>query len=133
MLYIKAGIQTILVGIANRETLIRSSLIWVCAGCPVFFSRQLAFKIIEHLPLLLLGHSYICKQFSIATATACMLIKCIVHRLLHHYQTYQFDLLTVPKRCSICGSFLLFMFHVMSLLYCLVCSLQPCDHLLGQD
>ena len=41
-------------------------------------------------------------------------------------------LLTIPRRCGFCGSFLLFMFHV-SLLFCPVCSLQPCDHLMGND
>ena len=36
------------------------------------------------------------------------------------------------KAVVLCGSFLLFMFRVLSLLCCLVRSLQPCDHLLGK-
>ena len=36
----------------------------------------------------------------------------------------QLFLLTIPRRCFFCGSFLLFMLHV-----CLLGSLQPCDHL----
>ena len=35
--------------------------------------------------------------------------------------------------CLFCGSFLLFMFQFLSLLYCRVCSLQPCCHLLGKS
>ena len=40
-------------------------------------------------------------------------------------------LLIIPSRCFLCGSFLLFVFRVY-LLYCHVCSLQPCGHLLGR-
>ena len=40
----------------------------------------------------------------------------------------QYFLLTVPRRCSFYGSFLLFVSRVC-LSYCLVCSLQPCSHL----
>ena len=40
-------------------------------------------------------------------------------------------LLTVPVRYLFCGAFLIFMFHVCLLLYCLFSSMQPCDHLLG--
>ena len=45
-------IHKIPVRIANRED--RSSLIWVCAVCLGLFGRQLVFKILEHLPYLLL-------------------------------------------------------------------------------
>ena len=38
-------------------------------------------------------------------------------------------LLTIPRRCFFCGSFLLFVFCVC-LSYCRVCSLQPFGHLL---
>ena len=41
--------------------------------------------------------------------------------------------LTVPRRCFFFGSFV-FLIYVscLSLLCCLVCSLQPCGHLLGK-
>ena len=54
MYVIRAGIHKMLVRIANREDpgsdcFLRSSLIWVCAVCLDFFSRQLVFEIFEHL------------------------------------------------------------------------------------
>ena len=42
-----------------------------------------------------------------------------------------FFLLNFQRWCFSCGSFLLFISFI-SLLCCLGCSLQPCDHLLGK-
>ena len=44
-------------------------------------------------------------------------------------------LLTIPRRYFFCGSFLLLCFVLVFVNYkdCLVCSLQPCGHLMGQD
>ena len=55
MLIFRAGICKMLVRIANREDLVsdcfwRSRMIWVLAVCLGLFSRQLVFKILEHLP-----------------------------------------------------------------------------------
>ena len=33
----------------------------------------------------------------------------------------------------LCGYFFVICVSCLSLLYCLVCSLQPCDHMLGKD
>ena len=36
---------------------------------------------------------------------------------------------TIPRWCFFCGSFFVVCVSYLFLLYCLVCSLQPCDHL----
>ena len=41
-------------------------------------------------------------------------------------------LLTVPRRCFFCGSFFVVYVSCLALLCCLICSLQPCDNLLGK-
>ena len=41
-------------------------------------------------------------------------------------------LLTIPRWCFFCGSVFGFYVSSLSLISCVVCSLQPCDHLLGK-
>ena len=44
-----------------------------------------------------------------------------------------FYLLTVPRCCYFCGSYFVIYVSCLSLLFCLVFSLQPCDHLMGKS
>ena len=48
---------------------------------------------------------------------------------LNMFKPYCDILLTIPRRYFFCGSFLLFIFTFVFIIP-LVCSLQPCDHLL---
>ena len=91
-------------------SLVRSTSVCWISFAPVFFCVILSYIIVLS-PTLVIFHA---NQASMCLGP--LRIKGEVSTIKHVYDLKYF-LLTVPRWCFFCGSFLLFMFHVLSLLY----------------
>ena len=93
---------------------------------PVLFKADLIFKDFSRKPSKLKYFSSLCEPCTI-TPVLIVLIhmgnKGEVGAVKHVYSSAFFFLLTVPRRCFFCGSFILFAFHVCHAVLSVLCSL----------